>query len=237
MVPKYDCGEKKMDYGSMLGDSFAYAKEAVMEKWVKWILLAIPFMTPGYSIQVYKGIKPAPEVNDWFKNFIDGIKLFIVGFVYAIPLIILAVIFFIGVIIAAIGASSAQDTSSIVLGAIGAAFIGVLIFIILLIAILLLLPIAYIRFARTDSFGEAFNFGAILAHIGKIGWVSYVIALIVGFIVLIIFEILIMIPYAILMMIPFVGFLLALLWSLIMAVPVGIFGARYITQIYDSVAE
>lgn len=218
----------------MVGDSFEYAKEAVMEKWIKWILLAIPFMTQGYSIQVYKGIKPAPEVNDWVANFIDGIKLFIVGFIYAIPLIILAVIFFIGAIIAVVSAGASQDTSGIVMGAIGAAFIGVLLFIIFLIIILLLLPIAYVRFARADRFGEAFNIGAILAHIGKIGWLSYIIALIVGFIALFVLEIIIMIPYVILTMIPFVGFLLAILWSLLMAVPVGIFGSRYVTQIYDS---
>jgi hypothetical protein len=235
----HDCiivEKKKMDYGNMIGESFEYAKEAVMEKWTKWILLAIPFMTTGYSIQVYKGIKPAPEVNDWVANFIDGIKLFIVGLIYAIPLIILAAIFFIGVILAIVGAGSAQDASGIVMGAIGAAFIGIVLFVIFLIAILLLLPIAYVRFARTDSFGEAFNISAILAHIGKIGWVSYIIALIVGCIALIILEIIIMIPYAILMMIPFVGYFLAIVWSLIMAVPVGIFGARYVTQIYDSVA-
>lgn len=223
-----------MDYGSMLGDSFEYAKEALMEKWVKWILLAIPFMTQGFSIQVYKGIKPAPEVNDWVANFIDGIKLFIVGFIYAIPLIILAVIFFIGAIIAVVSAGTSQDTSGIVMGALGAAFIGVLLFVIFLIIILLLLPIAYVRFARTDSFGEAFNISAILAHIGKIGWLSYIIALIVAFIAIIVLEIIIMIPYAILMMIPFMGHFLAIVWSLIMAVPVGIFGARYVTQIYDS---
>lgn len=225
-----------MDFGNMIGDSFEYAKEAVMVKWVKWILLAIPFMTQGYSIQVFKGTKPAPEVNDWVANFIDGIKLFIVGFIYALPLIILAVIFFIGVIAAIISGGAAEDPSGLIAAAIGAALIGVLLFVIFLVIILLLLPIAYVRFARTDSFGEAFNFGAILGHIGKIGWVSYIIALIVGFIVLVILEIIIMIPYLILMMIPFVGFLLAFLWSLLMAVPIGIFGARYITQVYDSAA-
>ena len=225
-----------MDFGNMLGDSFEYAKEAVMEKWVKWIVLAIPFMTQGYSIQVFKGTKPAPEINDWVANFINGIKLFIVGFVYAIPLIILAAIFFIGAIIAAFGGSSGADPTAGVMAAIGAALIGALLFLVFLVIILLILPIAYVRFARTDSFGEAFNFSAVLAHIGKIGWGSYIIALIAGLIAFIIIEIIIAIPYVILMMIPFVGYLLALLWSLIMAVPVGIFAARYVTQIYDSVA-
>jgi len=225
-----------MDFGNMLGNSFEYAKEAVMGKWVKWILLIIPFMTHGYSIQVFKGSKPAPEVNDWVATFINGIKLFIVGFVYAIPLIIVAVFFFLGAILAGISGSSTGNPTAGIAAAIGTALIGALLFVILLIIILLLLPIAYVRFARTDSFGEAFNISAVLAHIGKIGWVSYIIALIVGIIAIIVIEIIIAIPYVILMMIPFVGFLLALLWSLIMAVPVGIFAARYITQIYDTVA-
>ncbi len=225
-----------MDYGNMIGDSFEYAKGALMEKWVKWILLAIPFMTLGYSVQVYKGIKPAPEVNDWVANFINGIKLFIVGLIYAIPLIILALIFFIGVITAIVSSTSPEQASGLMMGAIGTAFIGLVLFVIYLIIILLILPVAYIRFARTDSIGEAFNISAILAYIGKIGWGSYIISLVIGFIVIIIFEILIMIPYVILMMIPVVGILLAWIWSLLMAVPVGIFGARYITQIYDSVA-
>ena len=218
----------------MLGDSFGYAKEAVMEKWVKWILLAIPFMTSGYSIQVFRGTKPAPEVDDWVATFINGIKLFIVGLVYAIPLIILAAIFFIGAIVAIIGGAAADEASGIVAGAIGAAFAGAVLFVIFLIAILLLLPVAYVRFARMDSFGEAFNISAILAQIGRIGWGSYIIALIVGFIALVVLEIIAMIPYVILALIPGIGGLLAFLWSLIIAVPIGIFGARYITQVYDS---
>jgi hypothetical protein len=225
-----------MDFGNMLSDSFEYAKGAVMEKWVKWILLAIPFMTQGYSIQVFKGTKPAPEINDWVANFINGIKLFIVGLVYAIPLIIIAGIFLLGAILAGMSGISKGDPTAGFAAALGAGLIGLMLCVILLIIILLLLPIAYVRFARTDSFGEAFNISAVLAHIGKIGWVAYIIALIVGIIAIIIIEIIIAIPYFILMMIPFVGFLLALLWSLIMAVPVGIFGARYVTQIYDSVA-
>jgi len=47
----------------MLGDSFEYTKEALMGKWIKWILLIIPFMAPGYTLQIYKGTKPAPEIT------------------------------------------------------------------------------------------------------------------------------------------------------------------------------
>ena len=30
-----------MDFGNMLGDSFAYAKDAVVGKWMQWLLLVI----------------------------------------------------------------------------------------------------------------------------------------------------------------------------------------------------
>ena len=63
----------------MVGDSFAYAKEAVVGKWNKWvmliiatILLVLPLM--GYALKVLRGEKPAPEVEDWGTLFIDGIK-------------------------------------------------------------------------------------------------------------------------------------------------------------------
>jgi len=215
----------------MLGDSFEYTKEALMEKWVKWILLIIPFMTHGYSIQVFKGVKPAPEVNDWVANFINGIKLFIITIIYFIPVIIIAAISFLPAILAAF----TGDISAIMAAA-GFAFIGMAICGILTIIISIILPIAFIRFARTDSFGEAFNFNAILAVIGKIGWVSYILALVVLIIAAIVFGIIVGIIAFILMLIPILGWLLLFILELGLMPPTGIFVARYFTQIYDSAA-
>jgi hypothetical protein len=42
----------------------------------------------------------------------------------------------------------------------------------------IIMPVAAIRFARTASFSEASNFGAILETIKKIGWIKYIIALV-----------------------------------------------------------
>ena len=88
---------KKMDYGSMVGESFEYAKEAVVGKWNKWvmliiatILLGLPLM--GYAMKVLRGEKPAPEVEDWGTLFIDGIKYLIVSLIYALPIIIVWVL-------------------------------------------------------------------------------------------------------------------------------------------------
>jgi hypothetical protein len=220
---------KKMDFGNMLGDSFEYTKEAVMGKWLKWILLIIPFMSHGYSMEIFKGTKPAPEINDWVANFINGIKLFIVGLVYAIPIIIIAAISLVPVILGAISG----DTSALMGGA-GLTLIGLLVCLVLAIIISLILPFAYIRFARTQSFGEAFNFGAIFASIGKIGWVSYIIALIVLFIAGIVFGIIFTIIAVILMIIPFLGVLLVFILELAIMPPIVIFVSRYFTQIFDS---
>ena len=46
------------------------------------------------------------------------------------------------------------------------------------------MPIASIRFARTGSFAEAFNFSGIFETIGRIGWLNYIVAIIlVGLVV------------------------------------------------------
>ena len=83
-----------MDYGTLIGNSFTYVKEGIIDKVNKWLLLmiatlilTIPLM--GYIMNVYRGTKPAPEVQDWGKLIVDGILLFIVGIIYAIPIIIL----------------------------------------------------------------------------------------------------------------------------------------------------
>ena len=218
-----------MDYGNMLGDSFEYAKEAVLDKWLKWILLIIPFMAPGYAFQIYKGTKPAPEINDWVANFINGIKLFIVGLLYAIPIIIVGVIFLLPLIFAALS----QNISALVAG-IGSALLGLLICIILTIIVAIILPIALIRFARTESFREAFNVGEIFAKIGNIGWGSYIIAWIVLIIAMFMFVIIVGIIAFILMFIPILGWILLIILELLLMPAIAIFVARYWTQVFDS---
>jgi len=215
-----------MDYGSMVGDSFEYSKEAVVGKWNKWvmliiatILLGLPLM--GYVMKVLRGEKPAPEVEDWGTLFIDGIKYFIVGLIYAIPIIIVYAIILGGVI----GAAMTGDETA-AMAAIGGMLIGLLVVFVLAIIISIFEVIGMVRFARTGSIGEAFNFSAILATIGKIGWVPYIIALVVLCVVAVIFGIIV----TILMMIPILGILL----YLCLISPWAIFVARYVCQLYDS---
>ncbi len=214
-----------MDYGSMVGESFEYAKEAVVGKWNKWlmliiatILLGIPLM--GYVMKVLRGEKPAPEVDDWGTLFIDGIKYLIVSLIYAIPLL-----------------SSGfwlwehrrrlimSGNYSAMMAAFGAVALGVLVMFVLAIIISVFEVIGIVRFARTGSIGEAFNISAILATINKIGWVPYIIALIVLIVVAIIIGIIV----GILTMIPYLGIII----YICLIAPIALLFARYICLLYD----
>jgi len=215
-----------MDYGSMVGESFEYAKEAVIGKWNKWlmliiatILLGIPLM--GYAMKVLRGEKPAPEVNDWGTLFIDGIKYFIVSLIYALPIIIVWIL--------VMGASAAAIMSgnySAMMAALGAMALGVLVMFILAVIIAVFEVIGIVRFARTGSISEAFNMSAILAIINKIGWVSYIIALII----LIVVGIIVGIIVGILTMIPILGIII----YLCLIAPITLLFTRYICLLYDS---
>jgi len=215
-----------MDYGSMVGESFEYAKEAVVGKWNKWlmliiatILLGIPLM--GYVMKVLRGEKPAPEVNDWGTLFLDGIKYLIVSLIYALPIIIVWVL--------VMGASAAAFMSgnySAMMAAFGAVALGVLVMFVLAVIISVFEVIGIVRFARTGSIGEAFNISAILATINKIGWVNYIIALIVLIIVAIIVGIIV----GILTMIPYLGIII----YLCLIAPIALLFSRYICLLYDN---
>jgi hypothetical protein len=214
-----------MDFGNMLGDSFEYAKEAIVGKWMQWLLLVIatillclPLL--GYSLKVFRGEKPAPEVADWGTLFIDGIKYFIVGLIYAIPFLI---VFFVSI---GAGIVAMAGDPAAAMGAIGGMLFGFIVCAIIGLLTWIFATIGIIRFARTGSMGEAFNFKEITATIAKIGWVPYIIALIVLFVVQVILSIII----SVIAMIPIFGMII----QLVLIAPIMIFEARYLCQVYDA---
>ncbi|WML68147.1 MAG: hypothetical protein METHP_01735 [Methanoregula sp. SKADARSKE-2] len=235
-----------MDYTKIIEGAFEYSKEGLLVRgghWLKLILALILLTLPllGYSMRIYRGATPAPKVDGWGKLFIDGIKLFMVGLVYSIPVITVQVIIYAGLINALL---SGQLTSwdQLVTSSMGLQpAIGLLaLMYILEIILLILLPIATIRLARTNSFAAAFNIGAILEYIGKIGWLTYILALllisiVVGFAVFIIGFVIALGVY--LISSSLIATLLASgVLLLIIMPPVQVFRARYFTQVYDSVA-
>ncbi len=214
-----------MGISENLSESFEYAKEALVGKWVRWILLIIISIIPivdfimyGYSIRVLRGIKPAPELENYVQLFIDGLLYFIIAVIWMIPAIIVAVLL-IG------GSSIALMSRSDALGMAGLAGMGFGLLVTVIVAIIcgLFATIGIVRFARMEKFGEAFAFGAIKDKIGEIGWVNYIIALIVMYIV-------VGVIYFVLAIIPIIGWLL-----MFIALPfLAIFSARYICNLYDS---
>jgi len=217
---------KKMDYGSMVGESFEYAKEAVVGKWNQWIMLIIATIIlgiplAGYSLKVLRGDKPAPEVSDWGTLFIDGIKLMIIMLIYMIPAMI--VLFF---VVGASALASMSSNPSTAMAAVGGILFGLLLFFVVALITAIFAIIGEVRFARTGKMGEAFNFSEILGTIGKIGWGPYIIALVVLFVV----QIIIAIIVSIIMMIPYLGFII----YICLIAPIMLFQTRYICQLYDS---
>ena len=211
-----------MEISSMLGDSFEYTKETLIGQWMRWLILIIgsiifPILL-GYTLLVYRGDSAPPDPQDWVAVFVDGIKLFIVELIWAIPVIIVGLLFFGGAF-----AMMASGSDAAAAAGVGTMLIGIPILLIVTLVVALFAAMGAVRFARTDSFGEAFNIRAILAHIGRIGWGTYIIALVVLMAIFIVIS-------GVLGIIPFIGWII----SIVIGPALSIFGARYVTLIYDS---
>jgi hypothetical protein len=225
-----------LEYRSMLTDAIDYAKDAVWGKWARWLLLIVSViifpLILGYTMEVYRGKKPAPELEHWGRLFVDGLKLLVASLIYAIPILI--------IIFLTIGAAmvpfipffsgGASDLSLIapeaIMAAVATFIIGLIIAIIIGIIVTLISTIGIVRMARTDRFGEAFNFGEILAHIRYIRWWPYIGALLVVWVVSMIF---VLVLDAILIFIPILGWII---WLFALP-PFILFEARYISLVYD----
>jgi hypothetical protein len=198
-----------------------------------WIILAvlaliqtftlslIPLLS-GYVVRVISGKTPAPAVDEWGKLFIDGWKLNIIGFVYMIPALLVFLV--LGGLGAIAGMATTDPTAAgaAILAAMAGAFLALLVGLVMAFVALF----AIMRFAHTDSLGEAFNFGAILGHIGKLGWGTWIIAVIVLIVVAVVYSFVV----GILGMIPLLGWLIAIFLNVAFAV----FYARYLALVYEA---
>jgi hypothetical protein len=256
-----------MDYGAMLTESFEYAKEALLGKWVRWILfiiLGLPFalvkftidpniivdkatgtfhpelihwdqlliligagilfgfFIAGYMVRVYRGTKPAPELDNWAGLFIDGLKLSVVWFLWLLPFLVTMAIVLATVVRIL---STLTEPSVSILASAGTLLVLLLISFVFAIGAILFGYLGVIRFARTGKIREGLRFSMIREMIHVIGWLPYIIALLVMLVVGFGFGIL----TSILSNIPYIGWILVLIISPF----ISILFARYATLVYD----
>jgi len=237
-----------MSFGSMLDDSFSYAKEGVWGKWKHWLLLIVSLiifpLILGYVVRIYRGEKPAPELKEWGTLFIDGLKLLVVNLIYALPIILLAVAAFLPFVSAFIssGALSMDFTAMTqsqteqwltshpeIMSAAGLMVVLLLVTLIIAIIITIFSFIGSVRFARTGRIREGFNFSEILAQIHRIGWLTYIAALIIIGIIGIIFWLLL----HIFSFIPVIGGVIFLIVAIVLYPPFILFVSRYAALVYE----
>lgn len=269
-----------MDYGTMISDSFEYAKDGLTKNLKTWIMLivltllpVIPFillillMLPslmantgadmpgsliatliigfviafviaiilgafsmGYLLRILRGEVPLPEVTGFGRMFVDGIKLLVIEVIYLIPVLIIlavtagaALLSALPILMSMPGEPDFEALMPSLMPILGGVIAGILIAVIVAIILWLLAVVGVVRFARTGKIGEAFNFSAILATIRKIGWGSYILALIIVMVIVAVVQV-------ILSIIPYIGAIIQILISPFIMV----FMHRYICILYDS---
>jgi len=237
-----------MDYLDMLRDAWTFMRQGVFGnsgRWIRLVLAAILLMIPmnGYMMRIYRGAESAPEVDQWGRLCIDGLKLIIVSFIYSIPIFIIWALIY-GPMMAAIFSGKMSDAA---LTAWEPNMALIVLLYVVEFVITLLLPIVAIRFARTNSFREAFNFRAIVDQIKTIGWVTYIIGVILVAIVIAVPVMILVFVFIILgiVLAVFTGFSVtailgiiaaAMLVFLLIAPFIMVFQARFWTRLYDSAA-
>jgi len=225
-----------MDYGSLISGSFGYTRDALWGEWWRWVLLVFLsliqtftlFLVPlasGYIVRVLSGRTPAPEVNEWGRLFIDGWKWNIITLIYLIPVILILAFFGGAAVVSAIAAAGAGNPDAWA-PAVTAAISGILVAAVVWIIISFISLFAVVRFAHTGSLGQAFNFGAIFSHIGRIGWGSWIVAVIVLALIGLVYAFVL----GIIASIPVLGWIV----NLFLGVAFGIFQARYLARAYES---
>jgi len=225
-----------MDYKKALYESAQFTHDTVWGNWKRWILLAVwTILFPllgGYVMDIFRGNPQPQECNDWVRRFIDGLKYLVAGLIYSIPVIIVLILTFIPVFMELIRQVTSESQTiqfeafiPYIMPVIG----GIIVAIVLGIIITLIFTIGIIRMARMNRFMEAFNIREILSTIGKIGWGTYIIALVIIYVISLIIGICI----NLVMEAPFIGFIIALfLWPLLT-----IFESRYFTLLYEESGE
>jgi hypothetical protein len=179
-----DLKEESMDYGKAVKYMFDD------KDWLKKILIGgvlniipvVNFIPVGYGLRTLKAVgegrdTPLPEWDDWGGDFMKGLLVAVAGLVYAIPIIVLAILSAIVTAIATSGSSGSSETAG---GIATLCLSGITCLNVLWgIAMALFLPSAILKFVKAGEFGAFFRFGEIWDFI-KSNLGDYIVALLVA---------------------------------------------------------
>jgi hypothetical protein len=182
------------------------------------IIPIVNFIVAGYAANVIKqpkGSKELPPLTNYFDLWIQGLKIVVASIIIMIiPIILIGPSVVLFVIAAWIDVSFLPTVGGFL------AIVMLLIGLLLAFFLSIILGMAIVNMVKHNDFGKAFAFGEILNIIGKIGWGSYIVWLIVIFIVSVIVSAIGGIPV--------IGWLL----SLILAPLFAVFAARSASLTY-----
>jgi len=143
------------------------------------IIPIVNLLVLGYVSRVIKehpDSKELPPLENYWNLWVQGLKIVVAAIIYMIIPIILVVPFMVLTALAWIAFPSLPAVGWLV--AIPMLIIGVL----LAFFLAIILAMAIVNMVRKDSFGKAFAFGEILGVIGKVGWGTYILWLIILFV-------------------------------------------------------
>jgi hypothetical protein len=181
------------------------------------IIPIVNFVVMGYIGNVIKQPKDSeelPPLEKYFDLWVQGLKIAVASFIFMIiPMLLIGPFVFL-VALSWLEFSFLSSVGWVL--AIPLLLIGVL----LAFFFGILLSMAIVNMLKKDSFGEVFAFGKILAIIGKVGWGTYILWLLVIFVCSVV--------VAAIGGIPVVGWFL----SLIVAPVFGVFVGRSASLVY-----
>lgn len=220
-----------MEIGDIISDSIKYPSAAWTKVVILGVILIIPivnFIGLGYLFRIIKatfaGIDELPDFDEVGELFIDGIKIFIVGLIYAIPVFIIAAI--IGALIS-FGNQSALSTGDFTGFQFFTIITGYTIYFIVAIIIGLVEYMAIANMALYEGeLGAAFKFSEVLNRISMIGWGKYI-----GWYIIMVLLALVAGAISVLTMIIIIGFILA---PIIIFPYFSMFGARSLALLFAS---
>ncbi|OPX63799.1 MULTISPECIES: DUF4013 domain-containing protein [unclassified Methanoregula] len=199
------------------------------------LILLLSSFYEGFMVHVMNKDPELPAFPDPWLLFGSGIRYTVIYFLYFLIPMLLVLATIAAAVLPLVNGPSTNTTATqmemmlTMLGGFALAFLSAVI-------LSLFWIIGIVRFARTGSVSEAFNFSGILSTIGRIGWGFYIMALLILAILLIVFNVVVFVIQTILGIIPLIGVVFTLIMLLIQVILgpfIAIFIHRYFSILYD----